>query len=314
MLPQPTIRRAEPLGLAGLLAAALLVSGCAARQSARDDFDRTPRPFVPLPDEDPASIGYFLTRYDASLGQWSQLKMDASSVRDQRTLEALERSLEKRARERSDEILREFEVGPRVNRRIAAVALGFTHDASFLGPLLGGLSENDPELVQKCLLGLGVLGQPETPLAGIRNLLLRGDEVWTRNNAAFALLCLAQSGSRDVDLVEACRDGCLDSEAGVRAQCASALGVAEDPGAVSILIGLLHDESNLVALGAAAALAKIGRADPPSKGAIARGLSGALDQVRTDRRRHLLGALRILSGQDLGEDTEPWVEWARRLP
>lgn len=311
----PNALRPGRTGLLALLLAAQVAAGCASRRPVREgDLDRTPRPFVPLPDEDPGSIGYFLARYDASLAQWSQLKMSAGSLRDRRTLDALERSLEKRSRERTEEIQAQFETGSPVNRRISAVALGFTRDPAYLGPLLAGLSDPDPELVQKCLLGLGILGQPGTPLGTIRTLLLRADESWTRNNAAFALLCVAQAGSRDVQLVEACRDGCLDPEAGVRAQCASALGVTEDPGAVSILTGLLHDSSNLVALGAAASLARIGRADPTSKGTVARNLTQALDNVRSDRRRHLLGALRVLAGQDLGEDTEPWAEWAQRMP
>jgi HEAT repeat protein len=304
------LRRASIALLLGLGALACHSSG----SGERDDANVETEPFVPLPDEGPESIGFFLTQFDRSLQKWSELKLSAASTRDQGTLAALERSMEERATKRRDELLVELESGAPLNRRIAAAALGFTHDPTVLPPLLAVLTARDPELVQKALLALGVLALPETPVAEIRQRLLNDPDAWTRNNAAFALLALARAGSTSVDLVEGCRAALIDTEPGVRAQCASALGVLSDEGSIPQLAELLHDEANLAGLAAAAALARIGREHPPQKGTTARALANALDEVSSERRHHILGALRWLADTDLGADTQAWREWAYKLP
>ena len=300
-----------------IVALALTLSGSLACVSGGSDQREDPaktEPFVPLPDSEPESIGFFLTRYDHDLEEWSRQKLSAASPRDQRTLGALERNLEKRAKERQEDLLATFESGPPANRRVATAALGFTHDPSVLGPLLSGLSDPDPEIVQRALLGIGILGQAETPLSEIRFCMLQDPDPWTRNNAAFALQRIASAGGRSDELAESCRAGLQDSDAGVRAQCASTLGIILDPGALAALSSLIYDETNLVALAAATSLARIGRLEPEHKGEVARSLVEALDRVRADRRIHLLGALVWMSDQNLGEDERPWREWAYKLP
>jgi HEAT repeat protein len=302
---------------AGPLLALVLLAALACRSNGtREETARAgkPEPFVPLPDEERHTIGYFLTLFDRSLEQWSQYQLSAYSPREKNSLLALERDMEKRARERRDELVAVFESGAPVNRRIAAAALGFTHDPTVLGALLGGLSDRDPELVQKLLLAIGVLALPETPLAEIRFLLERDADAWTRNNAAFALLAVARAGNTSSELVDGCRTALADPEPGVRAQCASALGVLADEAAVPALRALLQDEANLAAMAAAFSLASIGRAHPQQKGAVARALADAFDQASSGRRAHLHGALRWLSDQELGDDARPWREWAYKLP
>ncbi|MSR62771.1 MAG: HEAT repeat domain-containing protein [Planctomycetes bacterium] len=273
-----------------------------------------PEPFVPLPDEGPETITYFLTRFDRSLLQWSGLKLAGSSPREQNELAALEASMTYRAQKRRDELLTELESGAPNNRRVAAAALGFTHDPTVLGPLSATLSDRDPEVVQKALLALGVLAHPDTPLGPLHSLLVNAPEPWTRNNAAFTLLALARAGCRTSEMAQTCRAGLGDSEAGVRAQCASALGAMADPEAAPQLAALLMDGQNLVALAAAMALANLGREHPEMKGTAARALSGALDGVQADRRQHFLGALRLLADENMGDDARPWREWAYKLP
>jgi hypothetical protein len=307
----------RPLAYLALVSVLASISGPACRSSAdRSDGPKRgePEPYVPLPDEGPETIGYFLARFDRSIVQWSQLQLGSSGARDQNTLRILEANMQKRARERRDELLAELAGGIPANQRIAAAALGFTHDPSVLGPLLASLSDPDPELAQKTLLALGVLALPETPLGGILQRLHGDRDAWTRNNAAFALLAIARAGSTAPELAEGCRAALSDPEAGVRAQCASALGVLADPDSVKLLSELLLDEANLVALAAAMSLARIGRKHAEQKGAAGRALAGALDSVRADRREHLHGALRLLSGTDLGEDAGPWLAWAHKLP
>jgi HEAT repeat protein len=287
---------------------------CQTEEAARNTPLGKPEPYVPLPDQGPEPIGFFVTNLDRSLQQWSELKLSGSSSRDQNVLLALEVSLTERTQKRRDELLSVLETGAPANRRIVAAALGFTHDPTVLGALLAVLDEHDPELVQKALLGIGILAQKDTPLGAVRAHLVDAPESWTRNNAAFALLAIASAGNTSSELSEACRAGLADSEPGVRSQCASALGVLADPTSVTALHSVLLDETNLAALAAAAALARIGHEHPEQKGATARALAGALDSVKTDRRVHLLGALRWLSGIDMGEDASAWLTWAHKLP
>lgn len=292
----------------------LSLLGCQAAEPANKKNYGEPEPYVPLPDTGPEPIGFFLANFDRSLQQWSDLVLAASNPREQNQLHALELSMRDRAKKRRDELLATLETGAPLNRRIAAAALGFSQDATVLGPLLAVLQEHDPELVQKALLGIGVLGIPETPAEELRRLLLDGREEWTRNNAAFALLSIARAGGRSSELAEACRAGLADTEPGVRTQCASALGVLADTASVDALRGLLLDEANLAALAAAVALARIGKDHPEARGSVARALATALDSVEASRRPQFLGALRWLSGMDLGESASPWLEWAGKLP
>ena len=299
------------------LAPALLLFqtlGCQSSSDRPAEAVGKPEPYVPLPDEPPQSIGYFLTVFDRSLQQWSQLKLGSSSARDLSALRVLEDNMQKRARERRDELVEVLEAGAPLNRRIAAAALGFTHDPTVLGPLLAALSDPDPELVQRALLGLGVLAVPETPVGEIRYRLLNDGDAWTRSNAAFALLALASAGHTSSELAEGCRAALGDSDPTVRAQCASALGKLADPAAVAPLSELLGDNDSLVSLAASLSLASIGRKRPEQKGAAARALASALDSVRADRRSQVLGALRWLADNDFGEDVAPWHDWAHKLP
>lgn len=308
------MRRAHPLPQSALALLLVLVpAGCQSAEPAEKSYGE-PEPYVPLPDEGPESIGFFLAKFDRSLGQWSDLVLTASNAREQNELQALELSMRERAKKRRDELVTTLETGAPLNRRIAAAALGFSQDPTVLGALLAVLEERDPELVQKALLGIGVLALPETPLAELRRLLLDAEEEWTRNNAAFALLSIARAGAQSGELAEACRAGLADSEPGVRAQCASALGVLADAEAVAPLRGLLLDEASLAALAASVALARIGKEHPETKGAVARALATALDSVESARRPQILGALRWLSDMDLGENSRPWLEWAGKLP
>jgi len=299
------------------LALPLLLLGLGACVSSSEDPDKTEaetRPFVPLPDDGPEPIGFFLVRFDRSLAAWSEGKLAASNSRETATLEALERDMRQRATKRKDELLVELESGALSNRRIAAAALGFSGDPSVLGPMLSALFDPDLELVQKSLLGIGILADKDTPLTGVIRLLDESQDPWARNNAAFALLEIARAGRRDPALNEAAARALTDQEAGVRAQCATILGVVSDELAVPMLAPLLYDDANLVGLAAAISLSSIGKAHPRQKGSVARHLSTALDDVREDRRPQVLGALRWLAEVDHGEDGRPWREWAARLP
>ena len=92
------------------------------------------------------------------------------------------------------------------------------------------------------------------------------------------------------------------------------LGLIRDVPSVENLGDLLYDDTTLVAQAAATSLVRIGREHLETKGDVARLLVDALDTAKGPRRRDLLGGLVRLSERDLGEDVDPWREWAYRMP
>ena len=309
----PRRRRAPRASSAGAaLALALpLLGGC---QSPGEADAAEGVPFTPPEAPDPDSIGYFLAQYDKSLQRWTELKLNPSGPRDLRTLHALETSLSTRAAERRDELVQVLETGPSLNREVAAVALGFSDDPSVLSPLLRALSDPSPNVVQKALLGLGVLGLEETPLAQITYILVQDPDPWTRNNAAYALTRIVSAGGRSDDLGAVAQAALFDEEAGVRAQAASVLGMIRDADSIQPLADLLHDEEGLVLQAAARALVRIGQEHLESKGRVARHLVDALERLPKPRGRYVMAELQTLADSDLGSDVEPWREWAYRMP
>lgn len=294
--------------LTGVLLLAL-ITGCQAGASVQES-----EPFVPPVAPETESIGYFLANYDKSLRRWTDLKLSPATQRDLRTLRALEASLKRRALDRQDELVTELETGPPSNREVAAVALGFTEDPAVLSPLLASLEDPSPSVVQKTLLGIGLLEDPATPMAQLLFLLGTANDPWTRNNAAYALHCIVAVGGRDPELAEVCREALIDDEPGVRAQAASVLGMLHDAESITYLGDLLQDEVNLVVQAAMTALVRIGREHHEEKGQVARILVDALDRVEEDQRPRLVYELSLLAERNFGDDTEPWREWAYRMP
>jgi HEAT repeat protein len=300
--------RLPPSLLLSLIAIFLIATGCASSGAGEAE------PYTPPPEVAPDSIGYFLTNYDKSLRRWHDLKLNHTSDRDVRTLRALEINLAERAMKRQSELVTVLESGVRTNREVAAVALGFTGDPAVLSPLLAALSDPSPVVVQKALLGIGVLELPETPCAQLIYLLRHDPDPWTRSNAAYALSRVATVGGRDEDLASACRSALVDEEPFVRVQAASILGIIRDRDSVESLGDLLHDEESLVAQAAATSLVRIGREHLERKGKIARLLVDELDRLDVPTRRHVMRELIVLSDRNLGDDAEPWREWAYRMP
>ena len=308
-------RRSLPPHLVGPVATLLvgtLAVGCLSGDPKGSFADATL--YVPPADEEPESLGYFLARYDKSLQRWTELKLSAKAAQEFRTMHALEGSLTKRAKERQDELVAVLETGAPTNREVAAVALGFTGDPSVLSPLLAALSDTDPMVIQKALLGVGILGLEETPLSQIEYLLLWSADPWTRNNAAFALQRIVAAGARSDALAASCRQALIDEEPGVRAQAASVLGIVQDTTAIPMLGDLLADDVSLVAAAAAAALAQIGHEELTHKGEVARLLVQALERASRRRRPYLHEQLIFLADRNLGDDVETWKEWAYRMP
>lgn len=306
-MPQPTL-----LALfASLVPLGAVLTGCASSGQSEPET----RPYVPLPDPEPESIGFFLTEFDASVRAWTNLELSGRSSREQRMRRGLEKEMGQRARKRQEELLSELRSGPPTNRAVAAVALGFTGDPAVVGPLYEALLDPSDDVVHNALLGLGRLGSPDTPTTEICYLLRNDADPWIRNNAAFALQTIVAAGGEPSDLLRrSAREALGDQEPGVRAQCASVLGLAHDADAIEELGDLIYDETPLVSAAAITALGSIGRYRPESKGRCARFLAQALDRVGPKQREFLVSELARMSEVHLGDDPEPWLEWAARLP
>jgi HEAT repeat protein len=273
-----------------------------------------PSEFVePVPDAE-GSIGWFLTEFDASLRAWSRLKLTARTQRELRTMRLLERDMGQRSRKRFEELSAQLESGAEKNRAVAAVALGFSDDPRALSPLMRALSDPSNEVVGNALLGLGVLGHDDTPLAQICHLLRDSNDPWTRNNAAFALQGVVTNGARGEDVFRACREALSDQEPGVRTQAATVLGILADSEAIPPLGDLLYDDVRLVSAAASTSLGRLGLTNPHDKGKVARLLVDALDRVKPSKRERIRYDLEQLAGANLGDRIDEWREWAYRLP
>jgi hypothetical protein len=309
------ILRPRPLSALPLILLLSLVSCMSARERHERELaeaDLGPIPSGEVRIREDLAIGHYLTELDSRMQHWFQLKLVGDAESD-RLQDVLGVEIGRYAGARQEEILFELEHGPVRNRMIAAAGLGFTGDDVVLGPLLGALEDSDPQVRRQAVLGLGLLGSPDTPLDPLLDLL-RGDaDGRGRNNAAFALFRLARAGVRSPDLADALRLALLDSEATVRAQAAVTLGVLIDPGAVDDLGALLTDQLP-VQLAASRALLQIARDDLSQRGPVARQLLEAWRSSEGSRRGLLRRDLVVLAGVDYGERTEDWDRWASGLP
>jgi len=280
-------------------------------------------------------IGAFLGEVGSRVQAWTTARVYGDKERERILGQVLEFECAKRQRE----LIEQLQTGPVRNRKLAAVALGFTNrlnvlqpdnttraidkGAEALGPLLGAIGDPDAEVSANALMGLGILARPETPLGPVCAALDGSEEPWRRGNAAFALSAVLEAahGHEDgigEDRTSLARDASLrnldDSDLSVRAQCAASLGLVGDADSLAHLADYLDDEVTLVGQAAGRAMVRLAREDPTLKGRVARLLSHRLDLVRPSRRDVVLTALVLLAERHLGNDAEVWKDWAQNLP
>ncbi|MEE8467656.1 MAG: HEAT repeat domain-containing protein [Planctomycetota bacterium] len=264
---------------------------------------------------DQSGIGAYLVALDRSIQQWNQIFLTGNRTRDRRKLKGVAEDIGYRTRKLFPEIVAQLETGPPYNRRVAAAAIGFVQHGEALSPLLSALSDPDAEVRANVLLGLAVLGDSATPLAGIVHELKFGAAESNRSNAALAILEVLRSGGQgDPEVVEAARSGLHDTAPFVRTQ--SALILAHQLDVVSIedlRLQLLEDEANSAAMAAARSLAYIGQKDMKVRGQCARALTSALSRVNKQVKVEVLIVLSRLAERRYPDDDD-WIEWSHRLP
>jgi len=321
MVPSPVhpgARRARPTPrLAALLAVTAAAAACATTSELDDPGsgdDPLSAPPAPVEQAGPVSIGYYLSSLNNSIELWNDLKLNTRSEEDLRKLRRLEPNISRRVELRLDELIEELESGPPRNRTIAAMALGFGESDQVLSPLLMALTDPEEDVVGNALVGLGYLASPDTPLVELCFHLRSNPAPRLRNNAAYALRRIAEQGGRDDCLLETARGALHDESEGVRTQALLILGLLGDGESVDTVGDLLYDASGLVCRAAGAALRSISEAELSTKGPAARALVTAYERLPDERARLLRTEMVLMRGTDLGDDVQPWKDWAYKLP
>lgn len=301
----------------GLFLASALAAGCATTSSDSEidpATDETYRPLGPASRMDD-SIGKYLADLSTSINAWMEKTLTASTQQERRKQVLLETNIRERVRNRYDEILSQLETGPERNRVIAAGALGFSDEPSAVSPLLASLEDPNPKIVGNALMSLGVLGQPETPLHEIGQLLRYSPNAKTRWSAADCAVSLIVVGADTGGILEPARAGLTDAEEPiVRALSAQILALVGDTDSIDALGSLLYDEIPLVSRAAAKALAYLGDKHERSKSKATRALFRALADGERELQLRVLPPLTRLSDRNYELDIEEWERWVKTLP
>ncbi|MCI0587943.1 MAG: HEAT repeat domain-containing protein [Planctomycetes bacterium] len=236
------------------------------------------------------AIGAILATLDNHLVAWNLAKLAAPGSPDATRVHGIEVVLRTEAHASVEALLQQLASGPPRNRRIAAAALGFSGDPRAVDALLVAADDRDGDVAGNALLGLGALCTPAgpkteavlPPLPPLFGILEVSRDSGRRTNAAFAIKRAVEAGARCPGLRELLVAGLSDTEAGVRVQCAAALGALGDPAAAEPLLARAEDPDPVVRASAAV----------------------ALGGLRIERAREKLEALRLAS--------EPGVREAAR--
>lgn len=317
-LSRPTRRLARSLAASLALAIAASCAGTG-KKSSTPDADGDVAPQRPIEDivsasATPEPIGLLLSNLDLSMRRWNQLQLSGSTAQDHEKARKLQLWITGEAHRRRGELIEQLETGPRQNRIVAAMALGFTHDVEAQSPLLNALGDSDAEVVSNACLGLWLLERADTPLERFCELVRSHSDATVRSNAALCMAMLTGQGARGACALEAARLGLLDTEPSVRGHAALTLGNLEDRESVVALSDQLADPMPLVAASAALALSHIGKQVPEVRGQAARALVQGFDAARGVTKNEIHVSLVKLAGADKGKDPQDWMEWALRLP
>ncbi|MHC5012873.1 MAG: HEAT repeat domain-containing protein [Planctomycetota bacterium] len=293
-----------------------LLSGCASTGSDGEpvEFPSIEGKFAQVAVDDPDTVGYLMTQLDQNVQAWSNLKGGARTEEEERKLRGIESWIRGQVRLHLGDVIEQLESGPRNNRAVAAVALGFSQLEEAQSPLLNALEDPDPLVVGNALLGLGKLAMPDTPLAQLCYRLRFDPDPAVRRNAAYALKCIAEAGGWDECAVESARDALTDAEPSVRGMAAVTLALIGDAESLQALNDLLYDEEDFVFAAAATSIAEIGRSHEAHTGEAARILVAVFGKGDKDRRWRVQYELSRLRGENLGEEVEAWRDWAYRIP
>lgn len=216
-----------------------------------------------------------------------------------------------------ESILDQLHHGSQPNRSIAAAALGFSRipeDPGNPNPnlppqhhraveaLIDVLGCGDDNIVMNALLGLSTLGDPDTEIETIMDIMIHHHNPEVRSNAALALQACVTREDADIALPYVLA-ALKDEEPKVRDHCILAILKLKDDSAIHALLELLDDPYPLNQAGAARAIGVMEDVTLCSY------LIPKLNSKYPIVREYALKSLRDLSGEDFEFDVEEWSEW-----
>ncbi|MEK7449769.1 MAG: HEAT repeat domain-containing protein [Planctomycetota bacterium] len=185
---------------------------------------------------------------------------------------------------------------------IATGAIGFSGKKEAVPFLLSALTDESELIRTNALLGIGFLGDKETPVTLLVKLLTDESD-GVRGAAAFAISGVLEFG-KPRGTTESLIKALDDTDASVRNEVVRALAICKDPFAVEPLIKKgLSDENDLIVINTAVALGAIKdtRAIEP--------LINLLQKENPTLKEASLSALKYITGADYGDDILKWQEW-----
>lgn len=307
----------------GIAVALSVLGGCASSGSAKGEGGlyepEEPEAISRFDSQDDRAVGYLLAGLSSSIEKWNALVLTGSDVQDGQRIRTLESAIRHQSRQHLDDLVEQVTTGPPRNRQIAATALGFSESPDALAPLLAALLDTDQDVVANALLGLSILGHPQTPLGNIASLLTDPRQpASVRANAGRALrnLGVSRRGEEErIQVRDAARAGIADVDASVVMNSVLLLAELQDADSIPTIAEQLQHPSPTVARAAARGLAYMGSAEPTSKGPAVRALVGSLPRVDgRSVRPALLVDLQRLAGRNYGDDLDAWLKYANSLP
>ncbi|MBI4834860.1 MAG: HEAT repeat domain-containing protein [Planctomycetes bacterium] len=186
---------------------------------------------------------------------------------------------------------------------IASGVLGFSEDKKAVPLLMGTLADQNELIRTNTLFGIGFIGDKETPVNPILQLLLNDQSAEVRSASAFAIARIIEIGKprgTTASLIKALDD----PDASVRKETVRALAVGQNSQAINPLINkALADKDTFVVAHAILALASL------KATAAIEPLINLLKKDDSYIQENTLNCLEYITGAKAGKDFKSWQEW-----
>lgn len=246
------------------------------------------------------------------LSAWWDSALAKDSPKDIRIYTSLGDLLTRRVYFNFETILNQLDNGPPPNRVIAAAALGFSRipendhypqiHPRAIEALIEVLDCGNDSIVENALLSLYVLGDPNTPLEPVLDIMTQHHAPNVRANAALAVQAIATPEKSDI-ILPYVLPGLKDDEPKVRNHSILIATKLRHPSTIEPLLELLMDPYPLIRANSAQALGEV--ADIRICGELIPLLASAYPI----ERECALKSLRKLSGEEYGFEAEDWQSW-----
>ncbi|MDA1113207.1 MAG: HEAT repeat domain-containing protein [Planctomycetota bacterium] len=262
------------------------------------------RPAFSDRSEEAAEIGRLIVDCDRHLRAWTESMAQVRDPKNQELVQYTTQSMGVLVAKNRGLLESQAVSGAARNRGIACAALGFSGDNRVTPLLLNGVSNGEPDVIAKALLGLGVLADPFTSMAPIHAAVIDPNATSEiHSNAAFAIFQIAIKTGVDSDgtMVSALLSLINSPDPSVRAQSTLSLGLIHANIALPQLTDMLAgDMAPDVRTAAAYGLGQIGST------ASTQPLVNALRDPSGLTAGAARAALVRIHGRDLGPDPDSW--------